>query len=191
MAEYESTLSEGRPLTRRLQRGLRRHIRPMARFLAYFYYNTPFVDGSSGTVHLGRRVGLANTLCNVSSGSIFIGDDCAFGYNVMLLTGRHQFDHGTRASLAKGRSEAGGWGGGNVEVPSHGYDIHIGSGTWLASGVVVTGGVRVGRNAIVAANSVVTRDIPDFGIAAGAPARVIGDTRDKSPWGESQNTVTE
>ena len=62
-------------------------------------------------------------------------------------------------------------------MPSSGYDIRIGRGTWIASGAIITGGVTVGDNVIVAAGAVVTKDVPDFSIAAGIPARVIGDTR--------------
>ena len=44
---------------------------------------------------------------------------------------------------------------------------------WLGENVMVLKGVKIGRNAIVGANSVVTTDIPPFAIAVGAPARVI------------------
>jgi acetyltransferase-like isoleucine patch superfamily enzyme len=44
---------------------------------------------------------------------------------------------------------------------------------WLATGVVVCSGVRIGRHSIIGANSVVTHDIPPCSLAAGAPARVI------------------
>ncbi|HET7304432.1 MAG TPA: acyltransferase [Segeticoccus sp.] len=43
---------------------------------------------------------------------------------------------------------------------------------WLGAHVVVTSGVRIGRRSVVGANSVVTRDIPPFCVAVGAPARV-------------------
>lgn len=46
-------------------------------------------------------------------------------------------------------------------------------GCWLGIGVVILPGVTVGRNAIVAANAVVTRDVPDRTVVAGAPAKVI------------------
>jgi acetyltransferase-like isoleucine patch superfamily enzyme len=44
---------------------------------------------------------------------------------------------------------------------------------WCGAGVVITSGVTVGRRSVIGANSVVTRDIPPYSIAAGAPARVI------------------
>lgn len=51
--------------------------------------------------------------------------------------------------------------------------VHIEDFVWLGENVVVLKGVTIGHHAIVGANSVVTRDLPPFAIAAGAPARVI------------------
>jgi acetyltransferase-like isoleucine patch superfamily enzyme len=51
--------------------------------------------------------------------------------------------------------------------------VRIREGAWLGQGVVVCPGVTIGRNAIVGANSVVRQDVPDYCIAAGAPAKVI------------------
>ena len=51
---------------------------------------------------------------------------------------------------------------------------------WLGYGTVVLTGVTVGRGSVVAAGSVVTRDIPPYSIAAGVPARVIGQRFDES-----------
>ena len=157
---------------------LRKPLISVIRFLKYYAYQTPYVEGDGGTLHLGKRVRLANTLVNVESGSVFIGDDTIFGYNVMVLTGRHSFVSGQRASLAMGKGSA--TSGAGQEVPRAGFDIHIGSGCWIASGAIILGGVRIGNNVIVAANAVVSKDIPDFSIAAGVPAKVIGDTRDRS-----------
>lgn len=48
----------------------------------------------------------------------------------------------------------------------------------IGSNATVIGGVTIGANALVGAGSVVTRDVPDFAIVAGVPARVIGDVRE-------------
>ena len=49
----------------------------------------------------------------------------------------------------------------------------VGNNVWCGANVVVTSGVKIGERSVIGANSVVTRDIPPFSIAAGAPARVI------------------
>lgn len=51
--------------------------------------------------------------------------------------------------------------------------VEISDGAWLGENVVVLPGVRIGKGAVIGANSVVTTDVPDGGIAVGAPARVI------------------
>jgi acetyltransferase-like isoleucine patch superfamily enzyme len=51
-------------------------------------------------------------------------------------------------------------------------DTEIGDGSWLGHNVCIYG-VRIGRNCVVGANSVVTRDLPDFCVAVGAPARIV------------------
>lgn len=152
---------------------LRGPIRPLIRFFQYFALQTYYVEGDGGKLYLGKQVRLANALLNVESGSIYIGDYTIFGYNVMVLTGRHSFVNGERASLSMSGSGAG------REVPRAGFDIHIGKGCWIASGAIISGGVKIGNNVIVAANAVVSKDVPDFAIIGGVPAKVIGDTRDR------------
>jgi maltose O-acetyltransferase len=151
---------------------LRSPMRILVRFFLYFYYETYFIIGDGGKLYVGQMCALANTYFNLSSGSIYIGDDTIFSNNVMVITGRHLFKNGRRASL---NSEVNRIfrGGGPEEVPEFGHDIHIGSGCWIAAGVIISGGVTIGNNVIIGANSVVTKDIPDSCFAAGVPATVI------------------
>jgi len=158
------------------RRMLRPVMRPLMRLFLYYFYETPYTMGGGGKLFRGKKVAVANTLFNLSSGNVYIGDYTIFGQNVMVLTGRHKYFDGQRAGLQDvidGLS----WGGGEKEVPTSGYDIYIGRGTWVASGAIITGGVKIGDSVIVAANAVVTKDVPSYAIVGGVPARIIGDTR--------------
>jgi acetyltransferase-like isoleucine patch superfamily enzyme len=65
----------------------------------------------------------------------------------------------------------------HLPVMSQGMDkiqrVLIKRGAWLGQNVVVCPGVTIGIGAVVGANSVVTKDVPDYCVAAGAPARVV------------------
>lgn len=52
-------------------------------------------------------------------------------------------------------------------------EVMIGDGSWLGTNVVVVGDVHIGKHCVIGANSVVTKDIPDYSVAAGIPAKVI------------------
>ncbi len=51
--------------------------------------------------------------------------------------------------------------------------VEIGDGTWIGIGVSVMANVKIGRNCVIGAGSVVTNDVPDFCIAVGAPAKIV------------------
>ncbi len=51
--------------------------------------------------------------------------------------------------------------------------IVIGSDVWIGHGAILMKGIKVGNGAIIGGGSVVTHDIPDFGIVAGNPARLL------------------
>ena len=51
--------------------------------------------------------------------------------------------------------------------------VEIGEGSWIGIGVAILPGVKVGKNAVIGANLVITHDVPDYCIAAGNPARII------------------
>ena len=60
------------------------------------------------------------------------------------------------------------------EQGTRGGDITIGEDCWIGINAVISPGVTIGKGAVIGANSVVTNDIPEYSIAVGAPAKVIG-----------------
>lgn len=87
---------------------------------------------------------------------IVIGDNVLFGPRVGLYAGNHAIHPEDRVA------------GGCYSKP-----ITIGDNVWVGAGVHIMGGVTIGRNSIIGAGSVVTKDIPENMIAAGLPCRMI------------------
>jgi maltose O-acetyltransferase len=101
---------------------------------------------------------------------IKIGDNVMLGPNVILATPMHPL-------LAEERNpQSFPDGFYNLE---YGKPITIGSGVWLAAGVIVCGGVTIGDDVVVGAGSVVTHDIPAHSLAAGVPCKVIRSLNEK------------
>ena len=68
--------------------------------------------------------------------------------------------------------------------------IRIGRGASLGSNATILGGVTVGRHALVGAGAVVAKDVPEYAIVAGVPARQIGDMRTRQRDGRGPWTTT-
>lgn len=87
---------------------------------------------------------------------ILIGRNCDIAPDVRFVTGSHEIGPAVRRA-GTGCAKA----------------IQIGDGCWVGVGVTLLGGVKIGRGSILAAGSVVTKDVPEDCVAAGVPARVI------------------
>ena len=134
-------------------------LRAMVPALSKMLLTTPNIFGDPERVQIGQGVQLINTLFNVSSGTITVGDYVFFGHNVCLLTGTHDAD---KFDLDR-----------QVSIPLSGRDIVIGRGAWIATNVTVIGPCTIGADAVVAAGSVVVEDVPAGWMVAGVPARAI------------------
>lgn len=99
-----------------------------------------------------------------------IGDYCLLANRVSII-GRHDHDF---SAVGFPMRYAPWIGSKRFPSPYLNEKAVIGSDVWLGYGVIVLTGVTVGRGTVVAAGSVVTKDIPPYSIAAGVPARVIG-----------------
>jgi acetyltransferase-like isoleucine patch superfamily enzyme len=137
-----------------------------------YFYDTHVIYGNPSRLKIGVRVGLANTLFNLSSGQIIVGDRTIFGHNVQCLTGTHLFHNGQRVSIWE-EFDDGSYGGGEKEVPANGRDIHIGNGCFIGSGAILIGPLTIGDNSIVGAGAIVTKDIPINSVVMGQSAKIV------------------
>lgn len=91
-------------------------------------------------------------------GELTIGDNVLMGPDVVILTTNHRFD---RLDIPIGRQ-------GNIDEP-----VSIGNDVWIGQRAMIMPGVNIGNGCIIAAGAVVTKDVPDYAIVGGVPAKVI------------------
>ncbi len=94
-----------------------------------------------------------------------IGNNVYFGPNCIIATPVHPFRWQERTIKYKED--------GTAYDDEYGKPVTIGANCWIASNVVITGGVTIGEDCVIGAGSVVTRDIPPNSLAVGNPCRVI------------------
>lgn len=111
-------------------------------------------------IYIGNNVYI-NSFSYVSALSmISISDRVLIGSNVLISDN----SHGSTTYIEEERTSA--------RLVSKGR-IHIGKGVWIGNNCVVLGGVTIGENTIIGANSVVTKSLPGNAICAGAPCKVL------------------
>ena len=115
---------------------------------------------------------LANfNLLVMDDARVYIGNNVAFGPNVSILATNHPLLAQERLGLdATGKATA---------FAEYAQEIHIEDNVWLAAGVSVLGGVTIGKNAVIGAGSVVTKNIPANSLAVGCPCRVVRQLTEK------------
>jgi maltose O-acetyltransferase len=109
-----------------------------------------------GAISIGARTFVNVDAVMLDVAPITIGAACQIATRVQLLTATHPIDPEPRRS---------GW--------EYGEPITLADNVWLGGGVIVCPGVSIGRDTVVGAGAVVTRDLPDGVVAAGVPARVL------------------
>jgi len=110
----------------------------------------------------GLRIGNNSNIGRYSyvgcSGLITIGDNVMVSPRVSFYAENHKFGDTNRPIRDQGITRE---------------PIVIEDDCWIASGAIILAGVKVGKGSIVAAGSVVTKDVPPFSVVAGSPARII------------------
>lgn len=120
------------------------------------FINPPFYCDYGKRIHAGKNF-FANYNCTVLDvADVTIGDNCQLAPNVAIYTAGHPIHPDTRNSAYE-----------------YGKPVTIGDNVWIGGNSVICPGVTIGSNTVIGAGSVVTKDIPDWCIAAGNPCRVI------------------
>jgi len=99
-----------------------------------------------------------------------VGSFCSIADGVTIfLGGNHRIDWITTYPFSVFRESAKAISG----HPATRGDVIIGHDVWIGAGATILSGVRIGNGAVVGACSVVTRDVPAYGIVAGNPAKLV------------------
>lgn len=120
------------------------------------FINPPFFCDYGSHIEVGKNF-YANYNCTILDvAKVKIGDNCLLAPNVAIYTAGHPIHPLTRNSGYE-----------------YGKEITIGDNVWIGGSAVICPGVKIGNNVVIGAGSVVTKDIPDWCIAAGNPCKVI------------------
>lgn len=120
------------------------------------FINPPFYCDYGFNIEVGKNF-FANYNCTILDvGKVVIGDNCQLAPNVAIYTAGHPIHPDSRNSGYE-----------------YGIGITIGDNCWIGGNTVICPGVHIGNNVVIGAGSVVTKDIPDWSIAAGSPCKVI------------------
>lgn len=116
------------------------------------YVAAPVKGACFERITIGKNVYINADMLAMAFGGITIEDDVTIAANVQLLTNNH--DLYDRPIL-------------------YCKPVRICQGAWIGAGATILPGVRIGRYAVIGAAAVVTKDVPDYAVAVGNPARVI------------------
>ena len=120
------------------------------------FINPPFYCDYGSHIEVGKNF-FANYNCTIIDvAKVTIGDNCQMAPNVAIYTAGHPLHPVSRNSLYE-----------------YGISVTIGDNVWIGGNTVILPGVHIGSNTVIGAGSVVTKDIPDWVVAAGNPCRVI------------------
>lgn len=123
-----------------------------------------FRDLPNAGISIGARSLIGESCILRGQGGITIGDDVYLAPLVQMLAVNHVYHDTTRPVSWQGITVQG---------------IVVEDGAWIGGGAMILDGVRIGRNAVVGAGAVVTKDVPAYAIAVGNPARVVRNLQER------------
>ncbi|KAH6620416.1 galactoside O-acetyltransferase [Boeremia exigua] len=122
----------------------------------HVFIEPPFNIDYGCNITLGARFYANFNLTILDCSLVTIGARCMFGPNVSIFAATHE------TGVASRRADV-----------EYGRPVVVGDDCWVGGGAVILPGVTIGRGCTVGAGSVVTRDVEDFCVVMGQPARVV------------------
>lgn len=120
------------------------------------FINPPFYCDYGTHIEVGKNF-FANYNCTIIDvAKVTIGENCMMAPNVAVYTAGHPVHPVSRNSLYE-----------------YGIEVSIGDNVWIGGNTVILPGVHIGSNTVIGAGSVVTKDIPEWVVAAGNPCKVV------------------
>lgn len=116
-------------------------------------------------ISIGNHVSIGNNayfMCAMAN--IIIGDHVMFGPNVTMTTGSHRVDVMDRYMDELTNAD---------KLPENDKDIVFVGDNWVGANAIILKGVTVHKGAVIAAGALVTKDVPEYAIVGGVPAKVI------------------
>lgn len=134
-----------------------------------------YIQTYNNPVYIGRKSGIGMFTTIFGHFGVFVGDGVLISTKVTISTGNHAYNQislplwksGSKLSKTKG------------VIKDGKYNIVIEDDVWIGANSVILDGVWIHKHAVVGAGSVVTKDIDEWNIVGGVPAKVIGDRRYK------------
>lgn len=131
------------------------------------YYIGRLCDGTSlcpnlvgGALRIGKGSEIGER-CRISiTNSLDIGEKVLLSPNVYITDCDHEYRDINVPVIDQG-------------IVQRGQNVSIGVGSYIGINAVIVGNVKIGKHCVIGANSVVTKDVPDYCVAVGSPARVI------------------
>lgn len=115
--------------------------------------------GSGKSISIGDNSGLGINFSRMGGGELAIGEDVIMGPDVLIITSDHISSRTDLSMIKQGLDSA--------------EKVNIGDDVWIGARAIILKGVSIGSGSIVGAGAVVTRDVPDWAVVAGNPARII------------------
>ena len=126
----------------------------------------------NGNIRLGEKVNMGFNCQIFSASNVSLGNNNLIAAYCYIIGGTHKMDRIDIPPLEQERTSLG---------------IVMEDNLWLGAGVKVMDGVRIGRDAVIGTSAVVSKDIPEYSIAVGIPAKVVRNRKEEYEKAQAQS----